>query len=142
MSAELRVTRLARPLSPETEARLKSGIQSCSDVAFAYLAQVQVPERQEEPGPVLFVWLRPAALSAVHAALNLVCQAVAKAITDKTFLDVVVLNSASELLPTLEQAGCLLTEVDREERQRALWAADHPEAQESQQEPPRGWWPF
>ena len=54
---------------------------------------------------VLFVWLVPAAMRSLRAALNLVSDTVAKALPGNQFLDVVILNSAPELLPDVERAG-------------------------------------
>ena len=82
-----------------------------------------VPAHQNAPSLVLFVWLRPPALRSLRFALNLVSEAVARALPDGDFLDVVVLNSAPEWLAAVERARSLLVENDPEERARALSAA-------------------
>jgi hypothetical protein len=56
-------------------------------------------------------------------ALNLVSEAVARSLPDGNYLDVVVLNSAPELLDQVERARSLLVENDPEERARASSAA-------------------
>jgi hypothetical protein len=73
---------------------------------------------------VLFVWLVPAAMRSLRAALNLVADTVAKTLPGDQFLDVVILNSAPELLPEVERAGCLFVEPHPDERRRALAAVD------------------
>jgi len=93
-------------------------------VAFAHLVDVEVPDRGEGPGPVLFVWLVPAAMRSLRAALDLVSETVAKALPSDIFLDVVILNSAPELLPEVEGAGCLFVEPHPDERKRALAAVE------------------
>ena len=102
--------------------KLRSGLERCPDLAFAHLVDVEVPARGEGAGPVLFVWLVPAAMKSLRAALNLVSDTVAKALPSDRYVDVVILNSAPELLSTVERAGCLLVEPDPEERRRALAA--------------------
>jgi hypothetical protein len=63
-------------------------------------------------------------MKSLRAALNLVSESVAKALPRDRFLDVVILNSAPELLPDVERAGCLFVEPDPDERQRALAAIE------------------
>ena len=120
----LRITPPARQLEDEVNGRLRERLEACPDVAFAHLVDVAVPGRGEEPGMVLFVWLVPAAMRSLRAALNLVSDSVAKALPRDLFLDVVILNSAPELLPDVERAGCLFVEPNPEERQRALAATE------------------
>jgi len=139
---EIRIERPENPLEPELLGRLRQELERCPDVAFAHLPQVMVEGQQDRPGLVLFVWLTPASLSSLRAALRLVTEAVARVLPSDRFLDVVVLNSAPELLDQVEAAKCLLVERDPDERRRALEAAaengdSHPEAS-------RGpwWWPF
>jgi hypothetical protein len=60
---------------------------------------------------------------------------------DDAFLDVVVLNSAPELLGPVEAARSLLVENDPEERARALQAASSPDLPEPAFKR-RWWWPF
>ena len=119
---ELRIAPAERPLDPEVERRLRDELARCPDLAFAYLPQVMVHGRQDRPELVLFVWLRPAALRSLRFALNLVSEAVARILPDGDYLDVVVLNSAPELLDPVERARSLLVENDAGERSRALAA--------------------
>jgi hypothetical protein len=114
----------AVPLEPRIEDRLRSELGRCPDLAFAHLPQVRVPELQPAPQLTLFVWLVPEALGSLRGALNLVCEAVARALPEDRFLDVAILNSAPEMLAEVEAAGCLLVERDPGERQRARAAAD------------------
>ena len=79
----------------------------------------------------LFVWLVPEAVGSLRAALNLVSEAVARALPEDVFLDVLILNSVPELLVAVEHAGCLLVERDSDERRRARAAADQPQDPES-----------
>jgi hypothetical protein len=128
-------------VAPELLGRLRQAVGGCPDVAFAHLPQAFVPGYQAGPELVLFVWFQEPALRSLRSALNLVSEAVARALTLHEYLDVVVLNSAPELLLEVERAGCLLVERDSTERQRALQAAAH--AQESPGVPgSRSWWPF
>ncbi len=120
---ELRISHPDRPLDPLVKARLAEELARCPDLAFAHLPQVMVPARQEAPSLVLFVWLRASALHSLRFALNLVTEAVARALPDGDYLDVVVLNSAPELLADVERARSLLVENDPEERERAISAA-------------------
>jgi hypothetical protein len=120
---ELIISPPDRPLDPPVKDRLARELARCPDLAFAHLPQVMVPARQEAPSLVLFVWLRAPALRSLRFALNLVTEAVARSLPDSDFLDVVVLNSAPELLAQVERARSLLVENDPEERARALAAA-------------------
>lgn len=103
--------------------RLQAELDSCPDVAFAHLCEVTVLGRPEGPMPSLFVWLVPEAVASLRAALNLVSEAVARALPEDEHLDVLILNSVPELLPQVERNGLLLVERDSEERRRALDAA-------------------
>ena len=123
-STEIRITPPRQPLEDEVLKKLRDGLERCADLAFAHLVDVSVPETGDEPGPVLFVWLDPAAMRSLRPALNLVSDTVAKALPGDRFLDVVILNSAPELLPDVERAGCLFVEPHPNERQRALEAVD------------------
>ena len=136
---EIRPPRL--PPDPDLLESLRGALQDCRDVAFAYLPEVYVPGQQPHPELVLFVWLRRHAVRSVRAALNAVSARVARALPDGEYMDVVILNSAPDLLAAVEDAHCLLVELDADERRHALEAArsvDHaPEA------PARPWWwPF
>lgn len=117
------ITPPGQPLGDEVEVKLREGLDACPDLAFAHLVDVDVPEQGEGPGMVLFVWLVPAAMKSMRAALNLVSETVAKALPGDRYLDVVILNSAPEVLPDVERAGCLFVEPHPDERQRALAAA-------------------
>jgi len=120
---EIRITAPHVRLEPDVENRLRSELVQCPDVAFAHLPAVLVKGHQAEPQLTLFVWIVPAAMSSLRGALNLISEAVARALPEDLFLDVVILNSAPELLEQVEEAGCLLVERDRMERERALDAA-------------------
>lgn len=120
---ELVVSPPEQPLDPVVKERLAEELARCPDLAFAHLVQVLVPARQERPELALFVWLRPSALRSLRFALNLVSEAVAHVLPEGDFLDVLVLNSAPELLAEVERARSLLVENDPDERARALSAA-------------------
>ena len=137
---ELRIEAPTRRLAPDVERRLKEELGSCPDLAFAYLPEVMVPDRQEAPELVLFVWLVPSSLRSLRFALNLVSEAVARVLPDGDYLDVVVLNSAPELLGEVERARTLLVENDAGERNRALAAMAAGEALPEGTKKP--WWRF
>jgi hypothetical protein len=111
-------------LDDEVGARLRAELGSCPDVAFVHLTQVTVVGRQPEPQLSLWVWLVPEAVGSLRAALNLVSEAVARALPRDLFVDVLILNSVPELLASVEAANCLLVERDAEERRRACAAAE------------------
>ena len=119
---QLRITPPGQPLGDEVEKRLCEGLEICPDLAFAHLVDVDVPEQGDGPGMVLFVWLVPAAMRSMRAALNLISETVAKALPPDRFLDVVILNSAPELLLEIERTRSLLVAPHSDERQRALAA--------------------
>lgn len=96
---------------------------------------------QTTPQLSLFVWLVPEGVGSLRAALNLVSEAVARALPEDVFLDVLILNSVPELLESVENAGCLLVERDADERRRARAAADQPQKPEPI-ESRKGFWPF
>jgi hypothetical protein len=128
-------------MAPGLLSALEREIGSCPDVAFAHLPEVFVPGRQDRPEPVLFVWLKPGALGSIRSALDLVSVAVSKALPEKEYLDIVILNSAPELLEPIESADCLLVERDSRERRRALEAVKNPQAEPIEPSGP-WWWPF
>jgi len=128
-------------LGDEVESRLRTELASCPDVAFAHLTQVTVVGPQATPQLNLFVWLVPEAVGSLRAALNLVSEAVARALPEDVFLDVLILNSAPELLAEVENTDCLLVERDADERSRARAAADRPQDPEPI-ESRRRFWPF
>jgi hypothetical protein len=122
--SHLRITPPGTPLAEEAETSLRDGLNACPDLAFAHLVDVEVAESGEGPGMVLFAWLAPAAMRSMRAALNLLSDTVAGALPRDRFLDIVILNSAPDLLPEVERAGCLFVEPDPGERRRALEAGD------------------
>ncbi len=141
----IRIEPATPPWEPEVIERLRAALARCPDVAFAHLPQVYVPEHQDHPEMVLFVWLLPGALRSLRQALNTVSEIVAHALPDDDYLDVVILNSAPELLERVERAGCLLVDRVPEERSRARNAAAR--SGEPEPEVPAGrtspwWWPF
>lgn len=139
---ELHLGRPTKKLDDEVMKNLREGLTACPDLAFAHLVEAQVRGRQERPELVLFAWLVSEAVGSVRSALNLISEAVARALPEDRFVDVVILNSAPELLLDVERVGCLLVERDPEERREALRAA---ESGELETEPPstaRWWWPF
>jgi hypothetical protein len=138
---ELHISDPGRVMKQEVEERLRQNLAQCRDLAFAYLAKVLVPGRQSEPNLVLFAWLRPASLRSVRQALNLISEAVARALPKAEFLDVVILNSAPDLLAKLATAGRLVNDSDPDELARALEAKDQEVGEQAPVSRPR-WWPF
>lgn len=120
---QLRITPPGQPLGDQVSKELREGLEACPDLAFAHLVDVDVPEQGEGPGMVLFVWLVSAAMRSMRAALNLISEAVAMALPGDRFVDVVILNSAPELLPEIDRVGSLLVVPHPDERNRALAAA-------------------
>jgi NAD(P)-dependent dehydrogenase (short-subunit alcohol dehydrogenase family) len=110
-------------IGSEIADRLRTELGACPDVAFAHLARVTVTGDGGGPQPSLFVWLEPAAVGSLRSALNLVSEAVARALPEDVCLDVLILNSAPELLADVERAGRLVAERDPDEHRRALIAA-------------------
>jgi hypothetical protein len=121
-SPELFIEAAASDFSGEVLARLRGELEACPDIAFAHLCRVTVPRHGGGAQPSLFVWLVPPAVGSLRAALNLVSEAVARSLPEDRFVDVLILNSAPELLAQVEEAGGLLVERDAGERQRALAA--------------------
>ncbi|HHQ47929.1 MAG TPA: hypothetical protein ENK19_03495 [Acidobacteria bacterium] len=120
--------------------RLKEELASCPDVAFAHLVEAVPPG--QAPALALFVWIEPQAMGSIRSALNLVCRTVGQVLPDDRFTDVVILNSAPELLADVEAAGCLLVEPDPEEHARALESLRALQEQGPEESTARGWWPF
>ena len=137
----LHIGRPRREVDEELLERLQGALVDCSDVAFAYLPEVYVPGQQSRPELVLFVWLVPQAVLSVRSALNAVSARVAAALPDGEYMDVVILNSAPDLLTAVEAADCLVVERDPEERRRALEAA-RSGAHEPEIVRRPWWWPF
>jgi len=124
--------------------RLRRRLSACPDLAFAHLVEVIVPEHSRRPDPTLFVWLRPEGVRSLRSSLNLVSEAVAQSLPQELYLDVLILNSAPELLQAVESTGEPFLVRDASERQEALSAMTSPEAPSDEPEPtrPRSWWPF
>jgi len=135
-------SRPRQPFGDEVVKKLRAGVKNCPDVAFAFLADAEVVGHQDQPGQVLFVWLVAAAMGSLRGALNLVSETVADALPEDRFLDVVILNSAPELLEDLERADCLFVVRDAEERGQALAAAFDRGVGGDPESPRRWWWPF
>lgn len=139
---DVSILRPQRPLGATVEERLRSDLRRCPDVAFAHLADVVVSGGSGAAEPALFVWLRPEGLRSVRSALNLVSEAVSRCLPDDRYLDVVILNSAPELLEDIERRGVLIVECDAAERQRAREAALNLEGYAPLPPRRRWWWPF
>ncbi len=139
---DVRILRPQQSLGAPVEERLRSDLELCPDVAFAHLADVIVPGGSGAPEPTLFVWLRPEGLRSVRSALNLVSEAVARSLPDDRYLDVVILNSAPELLEDIESRGVLVVERDAAERRRAREAASDLDGYAPLPPRRRWWWPF
>ena len=127
-------------LGEDTFATLQAQLQVCPDLAFAHLAETEVPDSGSNGELCLFAWLRGSSLRSLRSALNLVSEAVARSLPPNVYVDVVILNSAPDLLVEVERVGRLVVECDAEERRRALAAArsggDASNAKESSQP----WW--
>lgn len=139
-AARMHITSLRAALDDEVEQTLRHNLATCTDLAFAHIVEVLVPDHQEGSSRVLFAWLRPEGLRSIRAALNLVSAAVSSSLPEDEFLDVVILNSAPELLTEVEQHGLLLAENDPAERAAALEAAYNAEHLAPEPEPDRPWW--
>ncbi len=137
VAARLRISRLSQPLARNVLDSLRSNLETCPDLAFAHLTEVVAADQPRTR--VLFVWLRPEALGSLRSALDLVAGGVARSLPDGEFVDVVILNSAPELLLDVEAAGCLLVETDAAERERAV-AAAHAGAATTPAVATRPWW--
>lgn len=135
----LRIAAPTHPLADDVLERLRSSLLACPDLAFAYLAEVTVEE--QPPSNVVFAWLKAGALHSLRSALDLVSGAVASSLPDGEFVDVVILNSAPELLLKVNAAARPLVEVDQEEMGRALEAA-RSETPAEAAPAVRWWWPF
>lgn len=141
-SDDLRLLPPGEPLGPEIEERLGEILAACPDLAFAHLADVEVTEEPGSVSPALFVWLRPESMYSIRAALNLVSEGVARALPADRYLDVVILNSAPELLASVEGVGTLVADNDPEERSRARAAALDLEGYTPLPPRRRWWWSF
>jgi len=138
----IRYSRPGRPLDDESTGLLRSALSACPDVAFAHLVDVQVEGVGEQPQLSLFVWLEPDSLRSLRNSLNLVSEAVAGAIPRDRCVDVLILNSAPELLVDVERAGCLFVERDAEQRRLASEAAQQGREEDRERTGSTTWWPF
>jgi hypothetical protein len=143
-TAEIEIEKLVAQLPAEVEEQLRKELRQRQDVAFAHLTQALVPGHQNVPTPMLSVWLNREAMRSVRLSLKLVSNVVARALPKDVFVDVIILNSAPELLEQVEKVGLLLVENDSEERQSALRALSNlAEEVPAPVEPTRRWWwPF
>lgn len=123
LEPEILIGPVQEELPKEVEDRLRTELEACPDIAFAHLCLVSVPVHQPAPQLSLFVWLVPEAVGSLRAALNLVSEAVARALPEDLFLDVLILNSAPELLSQVEERCRVFVERDAGERKRAMEAA-------------------
>jgi len=141
---EIIISRPEPPLDDAVSQKLRQGLESCPDVAFAYLCDVEVIGGDHRSAMTLFIWLVPAALRSLRMALNLVSEVIAEALPEDRFIDVAILNSAPELLQDVERADCLFVIGDAEERRRALTAVSDPDpgVYAEPDTTRRWWWPF
>lgn len=136
---------LRERFEPEVEEALRERLSACPDLAFAHLVEVTVPGHSVRPDPTLFAWLLAGSLRSLRGALNAVAEAVAETIPSERYVDVVILNSAPELLDPLERASPPLVVRDPGERERALaaLAGDGGQLAPLSPAPRRRWfWPF
>jgi hypothetical protein len=138
----IRFSRPGRPLDDESTGLLRSALAACPDVAFAHLVDVQVEGVGEQPQLSLFVWLQPDSLRSLRNSLNLISEAVAGAIPRDRCVDVLILNSAPELLVDVEGVGCLFVERDAEQRRLASEAARQGREGVRERTESATWWPF
>ncbi len=139
---ELHLARPTNGLDDDVMESLRERLAMCSDLAFAHLVEAQVLGQQEKPELVLFAWLVADAVGSVRSALNLISEAVARTLPEGRFVDVVILNSAPELLLDVERVGCLLVERDPRERRAALEAAESGTPAGGPPTASRWWWPL
>ena len=139
---EISITRPTVSFDREILDKLGEEVGACPDVAFAHLCDVEVVGRGDGPGPVLFVWLVSRAVRSLKPALNLVSEAVARALPEDRFVDVVILNSVPELLQRVEALDCLLVERDPEERRIAVAAGEEDREGKRDGDGRRRWWTF
>ena len=140
-ASEIVVEPIRNPWPKETVEALKRELSAAPDVAFAHFVDAGVPG-QGEMHAAVFVWLQSGALRSLRAALNQVSKTVAGALPDGVAVDVIILNSAPELLDQVEAVGGLIVENNPEERRHALEAAAAgPGDGEIQRQGP-WWWPF
>ena len=79
----------------------------------------------------------------MRSSLNLVSEAVARSLPEDLYLDVLILNSAPDLLAAVEASGEPFLVRDAHEREAALAAMEAPEdLPEPEQPRTRRWWWF
>lgn len=141
--SEIVVKPVREPWPKEQVQSLVQALAGSPDIAFAHLVDAGAPG-QGEMHTALFVWLRSGALRSLRPALNQASTIVAGAIPDGTAVDLIILNSAPELLEKVEAVGGLIVEGDPEERRRALEAAAAVPTEDDGDHPHKGpwWWPF
>ena len=140
---DIRIEQPGSALDSPALHKLAEELEHCPDVAFAYLNTVVVASPQGEAAPTLFVWLRRESMGSIRSALNLVSEAVSRALPDDRFLDVAILNSAPELLGDVERSGTLVVLNDTEERlhaQEAMRSTPTDDPLGDSRSP--WWWPF
>ena len=142
MNDEIAVSKMKKPLSEEILGDLGLRLRACPDLAFAYLVDVDVAGVEGGPSPTLFVWLEPEAVGSLRSALNVLSEAVADALPESEFLDVLILNSVPELMEKIEGVDSPFVERDPTERRRALAAAAAGGSEIEPMPPRRWWWPF
>ncbi len=142
-ASEIVVKPVQKPWPESVQRSLVQALSAAPDVAFAHLADAGVPG-QGEMHAALFVWLQPGALRSLRRVLNQVSAIVSGALPNGTAVDVIILNSAPELLEVVEAAGGLIVEGDPDERRRALEAAAAAPAEDDGFIARKGpwWWPF
>ena len=140
-ASEIVVKPIREPWPKAVVQPLVRALSATTDVAFAHLVEAGVPG-QGEAHPALFVWLQPGALRSLGRVLNQVSAIVSRALPEGTAVDVMILNSAPELLEPVEAAGGLIVENDPEEHQRALDAAAAPRDEDECSRKSPWWWPF
>jgi len=139
-ASDIVVEKVCKPWPQAILNSLTQALAAAPDVAFAHLVDAGVPG-QGEIHTALFVWLQPGALRSLRRALHQVSAVVSGALPDGTAVDVIILNSAPELLEQVEAVGGLIVESDPAERHRAL-AAAAAEPIEGEREDGPWWWPF
>lgn len=132
----------AGSFSQHVEDELRDVLAACPDLAFAYLMNAEI-EGHGEAGPVLLAWVSAGAMGSLKGALNLISEGVARALPDGRFMDVVILNSAPELLADAQLVAEPFVVNDSPELERARAATT--DMEDYQPLPPRRrfwWWPF
>ena len=142
-ASDIVVKPVRKPWSEPVLQSLVRALSAAPDIAFAYLVDAGVPG-QGDMHEALFVWLQPGALRSLRRVLNQVSAIVSGAMPSGKAVDVIILNSAPEMLEVVEAAGGLIVENDPEERRRALEAAAATPTDDYGDPPRKGpwWWPF